>query len=84
MYNYYPLGKYQYNCLPMGIARAPDVFQEKMSELVADLELRMYLSNLSNITKGTFDDHLYKIKQVLKRLQAIGLCCNMKLSVLGR
>ena len=74
-----PWGKYQYNWLSMGIAGAPDVFQEKMSELMGGLKFfRTYLDDLLTITKGTFDDNLEKVEQVLKRLQVAGLRCNKK------
>ena len=33
-----PWGKYEYLRLPMGLCNAPDIFQEKMSELMAGLE----------------------------------------------
>jgi len=34
----FPWGKYSYKRLPMGIAGSPDIFQSKMSELMATLE----------------------------------------------
>ena len=34
----FPWGKYSYKRLPMGIAGSPDIFQEKMSNLMATLE----------------------------------------------
>ena len=34
----FPWGKYSYLRLPMGIAGSPDIFQAKMSELMAPLE----------------------------------------------
>ena len=33
-----PWGKYEYLRLPMGICNSPDIFQERMSELMAGLE----------------------------------------------
>ena len=33
-----PLGKYEYQRLPMGLCNSPDIFQEHMPELFADLE----------------------------------------------
>jgi hypothetical protein len=42
-----PWGKYEYCRLPMGLSISPDVFQEKMSELMAGLEFaRAYLDDL--------------------------------------
>ena len=34
----FPFGKYKMQQLPMGLCNSPDIFQEKMSELVADLQ----------------------------------------------
>ncbi len=45
----FPWGKYSYKRLPMGIAGSPNLFQEKMSNLMATLEF---------ITKGSLEDHL--------------------------
>jgi len=33
-----PFGKYEYQCLPMGLCNSPDIFQEQMYELFSDLE----------------------------------------------
>jgi len=29
-----PFGKYEYQAIPMGLCNSPDIFQEKMSELM--------------------------------------------------
>ena len=34
-----PWEKYEYQRLPMGLSNSPDIFQERMSTLMADLEL---------------------------------------------
>ena len=58
----FPWGKYSYKRLPMGIAGSPDIFQEKMSDLMATLEfVRTYLDDLLIITKGSLEDHLEKL-----------------------
>ena len=33
-----PFGKYEYQCLPLGLCNSPDIFQEKMSELMVGLD----------------------------------------------
>ena len=38
-----PWGKYSYKRLPMGLCNSPDIFQEKISELMWGLEFRMHL-----------------------------------------
>ena len=73
----FPWGKYSYKRLPMGVAGSPDIFQSKMSELMATLEfVRTYLDDLLCITKGSLEDHLDKLRQVLTRLQDAGLKVN--------
>ena len=50
-----PWGKYSYLRLPMGIAGSPDLFQEKMSGLMEDLDyVRTYLDDLLMLAKSTF------------------------------
>eukprot|EP00804_Cyclotella_cryptica_P015316 CCRYP_005412-RA/>CCRYP_005412-RA protein AED:0.35 eAED:0.35 QI:0/0/0/1/0/0/3/0/568 len=57
----FPWGKYSYLWLPMGVACSPDIFQAKMSELMATLEfVRTYLDDLLCISKGSLEDHLNK------------------------
>jgi hypothetical protein len=59
----FPWGKYSYKRLPMGVAGSPDIFQSKMSELMATLEfVRTYLDDLLCITKGDLKDHLSRLK----------------------
>ena len=79
------LGKYKYQQLPMGLCNSPDIFQEKMSSLMAGLEfVRAYIDDLLIISKDTFEDHLDKLETVLKRLQEAGLKVNAKKSFFGR
>ena len=48
-----PFRKYKYNCLPMGVCVAPDIFQEQMSALIENLGFfRFYLDNLIIIKLG--------------------------------
>ena len=47
-----PWGKYSYKRLPMGMTGSPDIFQEKISGLMIDLEFeRTYLDDLLILTK---------------------------------
>ena len=74
-----PWGKYKYLRLPMGIMAAPDIFQNKMSDLMNHLEfVRVYLDDLLIITNGSFDDHLAKLGKVLHLLKKVRLKCNLK------
>ncbi len=61
----------------MGVAGSPDIFQSKISELMATLEfVRTYLDDLLCITKGNLTDHLNKLKEVFNKLQEAGLKVN--------
>ena len=73
-----PWGKYEYLRLPMGLCNSPDIFQEKMSNLMAGLEFaRAYLDDLLVIsTEVGFSNHLNKLEQVLNRLSEAGLKIN--------
>ncbi len=63
----FPWGKYSYLRLPMGVAGSPNIFQSKMSELMATLEfVRTYLDDLLCITKDDLEYHLAKLKLVLQ------------------
>jgi hypothetical protein len=73
----FPWGKYSYKRLPMGIAGSPDIFQEKMLELMESLEfVRAYLDDLFCISKLSLEDHLDKLEVVLRQLCNTGLKVN--------
>ncbi len=72
-----PWGKYEYLRLPMGLCNSPDIFQEKMSELMVGLEFaRAYIDDLLVVSKGNFETHLDHLEQVLTRLAEAGLKVN--------
>ena len=80
-----PFGKYEYQRIPMGLCNSPDIFQEKMSELMENLEfVRTYIDDLLVLTKDSFEDHLDKLELVLKRLERAGLKVNAKKSFFAR
>jgi hypothetical protein len=62
----------------MGLSVSPDIFQEKMSELMTGLDLaRAYLDDLLIISTETGSNkHLEKLEQVLNRLSEAGLKIN--------
>ena len=65
----------------MGVANFPDIFQEKISEIMEGLEfVRAYIDDLMLISKGDWNDHLNKLEQVLQRLAEAGLKVNAKKS----
>ena len=68
----------------MGIAGSPDIFQEKMSGLMEDLDyVRTYLDDLLTLTKSTFEDHLNELRKMLEKLLETGLRVNAAKSNFG-
>ncbi len=73
----FPWGKYSYKRLPMGIADSPDIFQQKISELMESLEfVRAYLDDLLCISKLSLEDHLENLEVILWQLCDAGLKVN--------
>ena len=69
--------RYEYQRIPMGLCNSPDIFQEKMSELMEGIESALtYLDDLLCITKGSFEDHLEHLDRILARLKGAGLKVN--------
>jgi Reverse transcriptase (RNA-dependent DNA polymerase) len=61
----------------MGLCNSPDIFHEKMSSLMSNLDyVRAYIDDLLILTKGTFVEHLQKHATVLARLKQAGLKVN--------
>jgi hypothetical protein len=74
----FPWGKYSHLRLPIGFAGSVDIFQAEMMDLMEALEyVRAYIDNLLLvITRGTLEDHLDKLREVLRRLHKAGLKVN--------
>ena len=69
----------------MGLCNSPDIFQEKLNELFNVLEYVVaYIDDLLIISNGNFEDHLNKVKLVLKKLKAAGFKINADKSFLAR
>ena len=69
----------------MGLCNSPDIFQERMSDLMARLEfVRAYIDDILITTIKDWQDHLNKLDEVLTRLEAVGLKVNVKKSFFGR
>ena len=69
----------------MGVAKSTNIFQEKMSDLMAGLKfVRTYLDNVLVLTAGLWDDHLRKLDVVLHRIAQAGLKINATNSAFGK
>ncbi len=61
----------------MGYAGSADIFQAEMMDLMESLEyVRAYINDLLVITRGTLEDHLEKLGEVLRWLREAGLKVN--------
>ncbi len=81
----FPFGKYEYCRLPMGLCNSPDIFQERMSDLMQGLEfVRTYLDDLLVTTSESWLDHLEKLDEVLHRVRKAGLKVNAEKSFFGK
>jgi hypothetical protein len=68
----------------MGLCNSPDIFQEKMNDLLNGLDtVRAYTDNILHVTKGAWEDHLKGLKEVFRRLQEAGLKVDAKKSNYG-
>ena len=69
-----PWGKYRYKKMPMGLIISADVFQREMTKLFSGLDYVMvYIDDVLVVTKGTYQDHLEKLKTVLERMRSKGI-----------
>ena len=69
----------------MGLCNSPDIFQEKMSELMYGLEFaRAYLDDLLVVSKDTFENHFTHLEEVFTRLASAGLKVNASKSFFAR
>ncbi len=67
----------------MGVAGSPDIFQEKMTSLMSDLEyVRAYIDDLLIFSKDSFKDHLTKVEKV-KEMHKAGLKVSCTKSTFG-
>jgi len=67
-----PWSKYEYQRLPMVLCNSPDIFQEKMGGLMADLDyVRAYINDLLVFSNHSWTDHLQKLEQVFRRLKLL-------------
>jgi RNase H-like domain found in reverse transcriptase len=61
----------------MGLAGSPDIFQEKMSNLMHGLDfVRCYLDDVLIISTSTFEEHLLKVEECFQRIEKAGLKIN--------
>ena len=66
-------GLYRYTRLPFGVASAPAIFQKTMDQILRGIDgVICYLDDIL-ITGSTEEEHLERLRQVLKRLEEHGI-----------
>ncbi|GFW17478.1 hypothetical protein TNCV_2650361 [Trichonephila clavipes] len=75
-----PEGLYEFKVMPFGLCNAPATFERMMDNLLRHFKWTMCLCYLDDIIvfSETFDDHLIRLRLVLKCLQEAGLKLNSK------
>jgi len=76
-----PWGPHKCLRLPMGLSVSPDLFQDHMQKLLADLPfVKVDSDDVLIFSDGSCEDHLKKATQVLMRLHSKNLAVNAKKS----
>ena len=66
----FPWGDYSDLRLAMGVPSSPDIVQSKISHLMVGLDsATAYLKNKLVATKGSYNEHLQNLEQVLLKLE---------------
>ncbi|GFX17366.1 transposon Tf2-9 polyprotein [Trichonephila clavipes] len=75
-----PEGLYEFKVMPFGLCNAPATFERMMDNLLRHFKWTMRLCYLDDIIvfSETFEDHLIRLRLVLKCLQEAGLKLNSK------
>ncbi|GFX80227.1 retrovirus-related Pol polyprotein from transposon 297 [Trichonephila clavipes] len=75
-----PEGLYEFKVMPFGLCNAPATFERMMDNLLRNFKWTMCLCYLDDIIvfSETFEDHLIRLRRVLKCLQEAGLKLNSK------
>ncbi|GFW46701.1 hypothetical protein TNCV_2830271 [Trichonephila clavipes] len=75
-----PEGLYEFKVMPFGLCNAPATFERMMDNLLHHFKWTMCLCYLDDIIvfSETFEDHLIRLRLVLKCLQEAGLKLNSK------
>ena len=69
--------KFQYNVLPMGLWVSGDIFQEKVNELLGDIQgVKAYIDDILVLNNGSFKDHVGQLFVIFKILRNSGLKVN--------
>ena len=68
-------GLYQFNVMPFGLSTAPPIFQEMMDKVLGEAKHVYAMAYLDDVLiwSKTFEEHLYHMEQIFKKLENAGL-----------
>ena len=70
MYDYFPMGKYHYKCLPMEVSISPEIFQHKMKGLFQGFEfICAYIDDLLVFKKVYWKYNVHKLEHTLNKFK---------------
>ncbi|XP_063897445.1 uncharacterized protein K02A2.6-like [Helicoverpa armigera] len=73
-----PIGLMKVNRLPFGVSAAPAIFQRLMSTALAGMDGVACLLDDIAVTGATMDEHNWRLREVLNKLQQMGLRLNVR------
>ncbi|GFX81011.1 retrovirus-related Pol polyprotein from transposon opus [Trichonephila clavipes] len=81
-----PEGLYEFKVMPFGLCNAPATFERMMDNLLRHFKWTMCLCYLDDIIvfSETFEDHLIRLRLVLKMSSEAGLKLNSKKFLFAR
>ena len=66
--------EFKYNSHPMGMCALGDIFQDKVDELLGDIDgVKTYIDNILVLSKDSFENHIDQLIIIFVRLCAAGL-----------
>ena len=71
-------GKFRYNRLPMGMCASGDIFQDKVDDLLGDIEgVNTYIDDILVLGKDSFENYIEQLIIIFGRMCAAGLQVNV-------
>ena len=79
-----PYGRYCFNKLPFGISSAPEHFQKRMNKILSGLDGVMCLIDDTIVFGQTKEEHDFRLKAALERVQRAGVTLNKEKCEFGK